>query len=219
MTTNYSSDEYRKKLRDDLAEWRNTGQWSHYNGMRDTYKHLIKKVVESEDKAFEVEALNFFTPLCEETIAANENLYTAMVDNMLRVIRDKHCVDFISQQQGGDKALAWFVCNVSANCVRETTYFSDEDDYIQRNLARLLVTWSGKELPAGRLPTLDVVVTHIYGELCWEFLGSDVGKLINYAVRDKTLNQIREANLPLTFREKIINPASVPSNLPLDLSM
>lgn len=218
MIINRTIESYKQFLRDDLDEWTATSQWSYYNCFRDTYKHLVEKVVEDEDKGFEAAALTYFTSLCEATISAKEHLFTAMLDNMLRFLHHKECLAAITQQVGGDKALAWFVCYVSANCVQKTNYYSDADGYLQKNLIRLLENWSGRQVPIACRPTLDVVVTHIYGELCWEFLGCDLARLTNHGIRDMTLDQIMSADLPLTFREKIVNPGSAPTDLPPDLS-
>lgn len=214
-----TSAELSETLKKALTKWKETGEHPAYVSLRKTYKLVLDQVILGEDKEYEAVAVSFFVSLCETTASTKASLYFDITDGILSFLHKKEHLSVLTRQAGGDRALAWFACHVAATYARDSLHYSVEVVAIHKNLTLLLENWSGRALSSDRTPQLDVVVSHIYGDVCWEFLGCEQSSLSRYADREKVISRILDANVPLTFRKKVSDPHSIPSNLPLDLSI
>lgn len=184
-----------------------------YLNFRQYFEQCIKLLKEgspAEQKENTTKLLKQYVLLCESTIACGREMPGMLSKKLVDLLSADENLDYILKLENGERAMGWF-------CTDHAMFYILGDNTTEaRNFRKLLSKWTKLDLTVMGSPSMDKVVSLLYGPACWELYGRHIDGNTDDEVAIEVCREIYHANLPLTFNStnqvSQNNPASIPDN-------
>lgn len=109
--------------------------------------------------------------------------------------------------ENSEEQLAWFCCD------RASSYVYPDKISHEHFFRTILTNWTDTPYLLGR-PSLDKVVSLIYGPACWELYGTELNEDMDPVELSRVVHDIANANLPFAFKPQVSQENSLAQPLP-----
>lgn len=112
------------------------------------------------------------------------------------------------ERPNSEKALAWYCCSYAVS------FYFQKSESLANNFRDVLSKWTGRDFFDLFEPTLDNVVTHIYGKKCWDAYEPDTLQLSTYKFH-RLVNKINNSFYSIIYnKEEVGNTVvTLPNNV------
>lgn len=185
-----------------------------YLNFRQYFEQCIKLLNDgtvAERKENTHKLIRYFSLLCEATIACQRELPGMLSKKLVDVLLKDENLDRVLKQENGERMLGWF-------CTDHSSYYVLGDNATEaRNFKKLLAQWTKQDLSSMGSPSLDKVVSLLYGPACWELYGRHIDGNTDDEVGIEVGRDIYHANLPYTFHQSARNTPDTTARIPDNL--
>lgn len=218
MMEDTNSTDWQAFIKTQVEKWRENPTAIHFGAMLGCYSWLVEDATASEpNNNARLAALDYFATVMTAFASSRDNQYSNMFNNLLAFIPEKQCIEHILRSPEGEDALAWFCCTVASRNVFDMFATNPDEAKRERDLATLLVNWTGKPFQKKTPPQLEQVVSHLYGQTCWDMLGVDIKWPANYEGLASTVFDITMSKLPFVFKNSAEETNYSPNQPPSDM--
>lgn len=196
------------KLEQSYSKWIQLRDVQRFDKLVEDYWQLLSTINQTQSTVFHATLIEYFPKVFLACAEIGEelqlNIWNKATDFLLR----PNILPAVLADKDGERAMAWFCCEHSV------AYYYDFTKGYEGNFCKLIELWTGHPMQDKENPTLDNVITTIYGEHVWSLYGGDVNDIGKALELVNTLTQI---NPPFAFKEKSLATSPI-ADLPEDFS-
>lgn len=202
-------DVYLEELKLKVAEWNINKSIFNYHEMLAAFDYLIcTNTLETQERLDTI--ISYFPLICLAGNEVKRECSIRVSDKMLTLLKPD-VVNKILNLAEGEKVIAWFCCDHAITYYNVSSLKVKLEWATEAPFKDLIKNLTGQELDEATIPTLDIVVSLLYGPACWELYGCDIVNSPDSGIAAEVISSIISSNLPLVFKdkEKVIEYTSI----------
>lgn len=200
-----------EKLEQALAECRARPDLGSLNDLTSIAEEAIDLVVVGDDPELREHVLTNLPEILFAHANIKKMLYRSISGLIVDILFEPGNLDYVMSLPSGEKEVAWFCCDRSRYYYPSTVTTRPDDHFVQ-----ILNKVAGRPLPSDQIPTLDNVVSLLYGEHCWMLYSDADGINKKHSELAEISMDIRNAGLSIHASPNANNKGS--SELPPDIT-